>query len=404
MLRYRPSHMRNACSLTLRRWVASLTEGRREPEERPYPLAIAHDYLTQRGGAERVVLALHKAFPQAPIYTTLYDPEGTFPEFREATVITSPLNHIRVLRRHHRVALPLLPLASTLIRIPARSTLISSTGWAHGFSGGGARLVYCHSPARWLYLSEQYLGERDGSGPIAWALKALWPGLRAWDRWSAHRGDQPYLANSTVTRQRIRDTYGMDVPILFPPHALDTEGPAHRISGLGWEEGSYHLIVSRLLPYKNVQHAIEAVRGTEHRLLVVGAGPLLEELRAQAPENVRFATGIPDAQMRWAYANARAVLAVSYEDFGLTPIEGAAYGRPTLALRAGGFLDTVREGVTGMFIDEPTAPKIREALDAFRPEDFNAARIREHAGTFSEERFIQRLREHAALQGLSVLA
>ena len=120
-------------------------------------IAIAHDYLTQRGGAERVVLAMHRAFPEATIYTTLYDPEKTYPEFKDAKIVVSPLNKIGVFRRNHRLALPLLPIASSLMKVPAKKTLVSSTGWAHGFNFAGESFIYCHSPARWLYLSEQYL-------------------------------------------------------------------------------------------------------------------------------------------------------------------------------------------------------------------------------------------------------
>ena len=129
-----------------------------------YPIAIAHDYLTQRGGAERVVLALHKAFPEAPIYTTLYDPEGTYPEFKDCTVITSPLNKISIFRRDHRLALPLLPYFSNKLRVDAEKVVVSTTGWAHGFDMPSRALVYCHSPARWIYLTDQYMGHRINKG------------------------------------------------------------------------------------------------------------------------------------------------------------------------------------------------------------------------------------------------
>lgn len=366
-----------------------------------HPIAIAHDYLTQRGGAERVVLALHRMFPDAPIYTTLYDPETTFPEFADATVVTSPLNRIGLFRRNHRLALPVLPFASTALRVPAALTVVSSTGWAHGFSATGRSFVYCHSPARWLYLSNQYMGDKAEGGAVARVLGLLKPFLTRWDQWAARRRNQPYVGNSTVVRERIREVYGFDVPVVFPPHSVDATASTAPIPGVDWGEGEFFVIVSRLLPYKNVQHAVEAVRGTGHRLLVIGAGPLAAELRATAPENVRFASGIPDAQMRWAYSRAAAVLAVSYEDFGITPLEGAAYGKPTLALRAGGFLDTVREGVTGAWVSEPTPEAIRAALDAFDPSDYDAAAIRAHAETFSEERFAReiadQLREHGLL-------
>lgn len=374
-----------------------------------HEIAIAHDYLTQRGGAERVVLALHRIFPDAPIYTTLYDPEGTFPEFRDARIITSPLNRVGLLRRHHRLALPLLPLASSLLRVLARLSIVSTTGWAHGFRFAGDSLIYCHSPARWIYLSDQYLGDRAGKGPVSWVLAALLPFLRRWDQKAAHRHEGDYLANSSVVRDRIRSVYGIEAPVVFPSHSVDVQAPVEAIDEVPWDgtaravggTGEFFVIVSRLLPYKNVQPAVEAFRDLpEQNLLVIGAGPLYQPLRAQAPANVRVVRGLTDAQMRWAYSRARAVLAVSYEDFGITPLEAGAYGKPVIALRAGGFLDTLREGVTGAFIDEPTAPAIREAVQALDPRDYDAERIREHARTFGLERFEEQLREQLRRRGM----
>lgn len=369
----------------------------RSSSSRPtIPLAIAHDYLTQRGGAERVVLALHRAFPEAPIYTTLYDPDSTYPEFRDARIITSPLNRIPVLRQRHRWALPFLPLAAGLLRVPAETTVVSSSGWAHGFDIAGRSLVYCHSPARWLYLSDQYLGDKASGGITAAVLAALRPSLMRWDRWSVGQRSQPYIANSTVVRRRIAAVYGVDAPIVFPPHSVDRHAPQSPIDGVRWASGTYFLVVSRLLPYKNVHHAIEAVRGTSHRLLVIGAGPLARTLRDKAPVNVRVVGGLDDAQMRWAYENCAAVLAVSYEDFGITPLEGAAFGKPTIALQAGGFLDTIRPGRTGAFIDNPRAEDIRDALDAFQPTDYDAEEIRTHAEGFAHERFVREIKGHLA--------
>lgn len=379
--------------MTLTRLGRALRPASRRPK---FPLAIAHDYLTQRGGAERVVLALHRAFPEAPIYTTLYDPDSTFPEFRDAHIVTSPLNRIAAFRKNHRLALPFLPLAAGLLRVPAETTVVSSSGWAHGFDIAGQSLVYCHSPARWLYLGDQYLGSNASGGLLATILASLRPSLTRWDRWSVRQRSQRYVANSTVVRRRIAAVYGLDAPIVFPPHSVDRHAPQSPIDGVRWESGTYFLVVSRLLPYKNVHHTIEAVRGTSHRLLVIGAGPLARTLRDKAPVNVRVVGGLADEQMRWAYENCAAVLAVSYEDFGITPLEGAAFGKPTIALRAGGFLDTIRPGRTGAFIEKPRASDIRDALDAFRPTDYDAEEIRTHAEEFAHDRFEREITVHLA--------
>ena len=143
-------------------------------------VAIAHDYLTQRGGAERVVLALHRAFPDATIHTTLYDPDGTYPEFRDARIVTSPINRIGPLRREHRAALPLLPYAVSRLRIDADVVVASSSGWAHGVPTTGRKIVYCHAPARWLYQADAYLGDEAGTlgeGPRPRRARRVAPAL-----------------------------------------------------------------------------------------------------------------------------------------------------------------------------------------------------------------------------------
>jgi glycosyltransferase involved in cell wall biosynthesis len=366
----------------------NVSSARRKPE-----IAIAHDYLTQRGGAERVVLAMLRAFPEATIYTTLYHPDDTYAEFRSARIVTSPLNRIPFFRRDHRLALALLPHASSMLKIPADIVIVSSTGWAHGFHMPGRVFVYCHSPARWLYLTEQYLGRPAWRSPAGWALTVLKPYLRWWDGRAARRADR-YVANSTVVRQRLKEVYGIEAEVFHPPHSVDPDGERTPVPGLeGFvRQGGHFLIVSRLMPYKNVNEAIEAFRELDERLLVIGAGPLAAGLRASCPANVRIVEHLSDAQMRWAYSLCRAVIAPSYEDFGITPLEAGAWGKPTIALRGGGYLDTIVEGVTGRFIESPSAALIRDAVESFDPDGWNADAIREHAETFSEERFRERLR------------
>ncbi|WP_237224128.1 glycosyltransferase [Rothia nasisuis] len=358
-----------------------------------YPLAIAHDYLTQRGGAERVVLALHKAFPEAPIYTTLYDPDNTYPEFKNCTVITSPLNRVRLFRKDHRLALPFLPYFSGRLKVDAERSLVSTTGWAHGFDLPAQSFIYCHSPARWIYLTDQYIGHRINKG-LARTFKMMRPFLRWWDRQAANRHPH-YVANSSTIQQRIFDVYGKRTDIIFPPYSISEEGLQEPIPGLeDFMADGYFIIVSRLLPYKNVQQAVEAFAGLNQKLLVVGAGPMMDELQALASSNVAFASNISDEQMQYAYAHATALIAVSHEDFGITPLEGGAFGKPTIALKAGGFLDTIVDGVTGTFIKTPSAVDIRCAVENFDPSQFSSDAIRSHVEQFSEERFIREVKAH----------
>lgn len=370
---------------------------------RPRPtenIAIAHDYLTQRGGAERVVLAMHKAFPEATIYTTLYDPEGTFPEFKNAKIVTSGINRVGVFRRNHRAALPLLPIAASLLRVPAKKVIVSTTGWAHGFWYAGESFIYCHSPARWLYLSDQYLGERANSAARL-ALRLLRRPLTRWDQRAAARSKN-YVGNSTVIRERIRNVYGKDVPIFYPPHSVDEHSPASPIPGLEdfMAAGDYFLIVSRLLPYKNVHQAITAFNRMGKKLLIIGNGPERERLMGLAGAGVRIISGVSDEQLRYAYRNCVALLAVSYEDFGITPLEAGASGKPVIAYRAGGFLDTVLDGKTGVFIDEPTDGAIMRAVASFDSRSWDSEYIRHHAGQFSEDRFIAQLRRYVDKLGV----
>lgn len=359
-------------------------------------IAIAHDYLTQRGGAERVVLAMHRAFPDAPIHTTVYNPETTYPEFSEARVFTSKtLSRVPLLTRDHRLGLALYPwgIDRTPI-IDADVLLVSTTGYAHGFRTTGRKLVYCHSPARFLYLVEDYLGGSSWRSPVGWGLAMVRPGLIRWDQRAAASADL-YLANSTVVRQRIMDTYGIAAEVLPAPPAVTHHVAAEPLTELAdWGPG-YYFVVSRLLPYKNVNVVLDAFRALpEERLLVVGKGPMEAELRRTLPRNARMVQGISDAQLAWSYQNASALIAPSFEDYGLTPLEAAAFGIPTLALRAGGYLDTVVDGRTGTFFDEPTPSAIAATVRATRGRPWLPDAIKRHAELFSEEHFSHRLYQH----------
>jgi glycosyltransferase involved in cell wall biosynthesis len=351
-------------------------------------IAIAHDYLTQRGGAERVVLSLVRAFPLAPLYTSLYDPAGTFPEFGRVDVRTSPLNLLRPLRQRHRLALPLLAPTFSRLQIAAQVAVCSSSGWAHGARVSGRKIVYCHAPARWLYQTGRYLGH---AGHLSRAgLAALRVPLEHWDR-KAAAGATRYLANSTWIEREIARIYGIEAEVIHPPAAIDVDAPRRPLAGI---EPGYVLCVSRLLPYKNVAGVVAAfARLSDERLVVVGDGPEELRLRATAGPNVRFAGQVDDEELRWLYGHARCLVAASYEDFGLTPVEAAAFGKPTAALRFGGYLDTVREGETGVFFARPEPVEIAKALGTLLGETWDEAPIRRHALSFSEERFIRRVGE-----------
>jgi glycosyltransferase involved in cell wall biosynthesis len=361
-------------------------------------VSLVHDYLTQRGGAERVVLSLLRAFPGAPLHTSLYERASTYPEFADADVRTSPLDRVAALRADHRRALPLLAPAFSAMRVDADVVVCSSSGWAHGVRSGGRKVVYCHNPARWLYQPEDYLLE--SSGAVKRAVAVMAPALRTWDRRAARSADR-YLCNSTSVRERIRRAYGIEATVVPPPPAVVPGGPLVPVPGV--EDGAL-LCVSRLQPYKHVDAVVAAVeRLPGHRLVVVGQGADRDRLRSLAGPRVTFVERVDDARLRWLYATSAALVAASFEDFGLTPLEAASFGRPVVALRGGGYLDTVVEGVTGMFFDRPDPDEIAAAVRRALARTWDGAAITAHAATFGEDRFVERVRavvaEEAALAG-----
>jgi glycosyltransferase involved in cell wall biosynthesis len=353
-------------------------------------VAIVHDYLTQRGGAERVVLALCHAFPDAPVYTSLYEPTTTFPEFRDHDVRPLHLDRLAPLRTRHRLALPLLPLAfSSASRVDADAVVCSSSGWAHGIRTSGRKVVYCHSPAKWLYRRDDYLGAHASTAARA-GLRVLDPYLRRFDRRAAASADT-YLANSTFIAEQIRAAYGIEAEVVHPPAGLDPGGRAEPVLGV---EPGFLLTVARLLPYKNVTQTVEAFRSlTGERLVVVGDGPERARLEASLPPNVTLVGEVDDARLQWLYTNCRGLVAASREDFGLTPVEAACFGKPTAALRFGGFLDTVVEDVTGVHFEHPRPEEIAGAVQRLLATSWSENAIHEHAGCFSEDRFVTRTRQ-----------
>ena len=351
------------------------------------PVALVHDYLTQRGGAERVALTLAETFPGAPLHTAFYDRDTTFPELARCDVRPLPLDRIAVLRAHHRVAMPLLAPAFSRLHLDAAVTVCSSSGWAHGVRAAGRKVVYCHTPARWLYQTDRYL--RGSSPAVRAAMRVLGPPLRRWDR-AAAVGAHRYLANSTVVRRRIADTYGIDAEVVPPPNRFEVDGPTSSLDGI---EPGFVLCVSRLLPYKNVDAVVAAFASLpDLRLVVVGGGPLAGALAADAPANVHLAGDVDDARLRWCYRNASALVAASYEDFGLTPVEAAAAGLPVAVLRWGGFLDTTVEGETGVFFDDPEPGAIAAAVRELGRRSWDPAALAGHAARYSPAAFAARLR------------
>lgn len=352
-----------------------------------------HDYLTQRGGAERVVLELLRAFPGAVLHTALWDPAATFPEFADHDVRTSALDRVPVVRRDLRIALPLL--AGTFGRLqlaPADVVVCSSSGWSHGVrTGSTPKVVYCHTPARWLHAPP---GTRPfGNGPQPLVAAALRRPLTRWDRRAAATATR-YLANSGVVRERISSAYDIEAEVVAPPPGLLPDGPERAPGDLC---PGFFLVVARLLPYKHVDVVVEAVRALPGaRLVVVGDGPLRARLQATAPHGVVFRTGVPDDELRWLYRSCCALVTASHEDFGLTPLEANAFGRPVVALRAGGHLDTVVPGRTGLFVEELDPRAFAAAMRRAETTTWDERVLTAHAEAFSRPRFDDAVRRVVA--------
>lgn len=350
-------------------------------------VALVHDYLTQRGGAERVALALARAFPTAPLYTSLFEPGATFPDFEAARVRATWPNGFGFFRDDHRRALPVLALTFSRMHVDADVAICSSSGWAHGAHVTGRKVVYCHTPARWLYQTDRYVRGRGAA--TRWTARSLRPALTRWDKAAAASADR-YVANSSVVAKRISHIYRREAEVVPPPPAITPAGPKESIEGL---PDRFTLCVSRLLPYKNIDAVVCAFADLPgERLVVAGSGPDEAALRKLAPSNVSFVGRVRDEQLRWLYDSADLLVAASHEDFGLTPLEAATFGKPSVVLRWGGFLDTVLEEETGIFFDHAEPHAIVAAIRKARRLGWQSHRIAAHADRFAETRFIERIR------------
>jgi len=351
-------------------------------------IVVAHDYLTQRGGAERVALEIARQLQAREVVTSVHAPNQIFPGFDEFLVRESGSRALRAMRGDIRRALPLLaPAWSRMDPVDAEALVCSSSGWSHALraTAGTRKIVYCHNPARWLYQRDDYLQDQTAATRIA--LNAVSPALRSWDRRAAGTADA-YLANSVSVADRIHRIYGIRPEVVHPPLSLDAEGVQDPIEGI---TPGYFLTVNRPRGYKGTALVVEAfARMPEQRLVIVGMAP-----SRTLPPNVTARALVSEAELRWLYANARALTSMSHEDFGLTPVEANAFGRPVLVVKRGGFLDSTVEGVTGVFVEEESVDAVIRSVRTF-PRDWDAAAIRANADRFSAVAFGNRLREAIA--------
>ena len=353
-------------------------------------VAIIHDNLIQFGGAERVLAALLDIFPNAPVYTLLYDKERAGIEIDERRVRTSFLQRIPGARRNHHFFPLLMPMAMEQFDLHEFDVVFSAThSYAKGVITGlnTLHISYCFTPTRYVW-DDCHRYVRDFSR-LALSLRLAPLGLsyiRLWDYFASQRVDS-YLTLSDFVAARISKYYGRSAQVIAPP--VDVERFAMTRASKG-----YYLVVSRLVPYKRTELAIEACERLGRPLKIAGTGPEIDRLRdraglpaGQAGVTTEFLGFVPDDELPGVYAGARALLFPQEEDFGITPLEAAAAGVPTIAYASGGALETIVDGETGVFFQQQSADALANAIVAFEKAEFDSARIRQHAEAFSGSRF-----------------
>lgn len=358
----------------------------------PPKIALVHDWLTTFGGAERCLILMHRMFPTAPIYTLVCDRRNLPPELEDAHIITSHLQHLPGAVSNWQRFLPAMPNAIEQFDLREFDLIVSSS---HAVAKGvltharQRHLCYCYTPMRYIWdLYHTYLNHTRLSWAAERVFKLTAHYLRIWDFASAQRVDK-FLAISETIRQRIEHLYGRQAPVVYPP--VDTgfwqPDPGGR--------RDYFLVVSRFVPYKRVDLAIEAFNHRGEDLLIVGDGPQRKRLMRQAGPNVDFIGGVTDEELRILYQNCRALVFTSEEDFGLTPVECMACGRPVVALGYGGAAETVVDGRTGVHFPEQSPTALDSALDRLARLELTAEDCREQALRFDESVFLAKLQAAA---------
>ena len=354
----------------------------------PARTVLVHDYLNQYGGAERVLEAMHELAPCAPVYTSLYDPDSMPDEYREWDVRTTWIDSLSVAKRNHQLVLPAYPVAFDRLSVPeCELVLSSSSAWAKMVRPppGAVHVSYIHSPMRFAWTFRQYC-EREKLPPAArHGLRPFMGVLRWRDRVTTRRVDR-LIANSSVVRDRIKLFWKRDSTVIFPPVETAKFQPAPP-----GEVGDYFLMVSRLVPYKRFDIAIEAFNRLGLPLWIVGDGRDRERLEALAGPTVRFLGRLPDDEVRHLWARCRATVFMSEDDFGIAQVEAQAAGRPVVAYAAGGVFDTVVPDETGVWVNEQTTGSLVDALRRFDTLSFDTDRLVHHAQRFSRERFQREL-------------
>ena len=349
-------------------------------------IALVHDYFIQMGGAERVAIAMHDSFPSAPLYTTVALQHRLPARLRAADIRTSPMQHLPGIEQRFRQYFMLYPLAVERFDLSEYDLIFSSSsGYAKGVRrrSNAIHVCYCHTPMRWVWRYDDYMARERVGGVTRSALPFFMWGLKKWDLRAAQQPNY-YIANSQLVAQRIKQIYGREAVVIPPPIDVDRFEPAEDID-------DYYLVLSRLIPYKRIDLAIEACKRLNRRLLIIGDGPDRARLEKLAGPKTEFLGRQPDGRINHYASRCRALLFPGEEDFGMVPLEVNAAGRPVIAFRGGGAVETVVEGLTGVFFDRAETNSVVEAIEEFESKRWQPIELRVHAEKFDSRVFAFRM-------------
>ena len=349
-------------------------------------IALVCDWLTNSGGAEKVILALHKLFPNAPIYTSIYNPKR-MKGFEHAAVHTSYLQHLPWAKDKHQLYLGLMPGVFEQFDLSGYDIVISSS---HSCAKGiitkpeTLHVSYCHSPMRYAWEnSHSYIREYEIHPLIKKIAPFFLHNLRMWDRLSAERVDY-FIANSKNVQNRIYKYYRRPASVIYP--FVDTQK-----FKTNDKRENFFLAVGRLTPYKRFDLIIEAFNKLHLPLKIVGTGVAYKKLVAMANNNIEFLGRVSDEKLAELYSNAKALIFPQVEDFGITPLEAMAAGCPVIAYSKGGALESVIDKKTGLFFDEQNPLSLEGAVQKLQTMNFDSEAIREHAKTFDQKIFNEKM-------------
>lgn len=348
-------------------------------------VALAHDHLNQIGGAEQVLVEFHRLYPAAPVYTLLYDRRAVGSYFKGWDVRTSFVERLPGGSRFFKWYLWLMPTAVEQFDLsPYDLVVTSASALIKGVvvKPSTTNICYCHTPTRYLWSdTHQYTSELPQPGIVKKVLPLLLTRLRQWDFVAAQRVDH-FVANSRFVAARIAKYYRREAHVIYPPVKV---ADYHTLA----QPEDYFLLISRLRPYKRVDLAIRAFNKLGLPLKIIGSGEQEAELRALAKPHITFLGQVSEADKAYHLARCRALIHPQEEDFGITVVEAMASGRPVIAYRSGGALETVQEGVTGKFFAEQTWEALADAVIRFRYEQYDPHVIQAAAQAYSSERFAE---------------